>query len=446
MERTELNGLREGIGRLKITRPVGRVQDVDGGVIWVAGLARAVSIGDRMQLSRKDGRRLSGEALRLAEGLVAMLPDDPPDGVSQNDPVIVAGAPVIAPCESWIGRVIDAYGRPLDGRPLAPGPTPRPFRAAPPPAARRKRLGARLETGLAVFNTLLPIVRGQRIGLFAGSGVGKSRLLGAFARDLEADVVVLALIGERGREVGHFVEEVLGPEGMARSVVVAATSDRSALERRRCALAAMSVAEHFRDRGSHVLFLADSITRFAEAHREVAVATGEMPALRGHPASMAHQVMSLAERAGPGEPIQGDITAILAVLVAGSDMDEPVADVLRGTLDGHVVLERAIAERGRFPAVDVLRSVSRSLPEAASGPENETIAEVRRVLGTYDDVEPMVKAGLYRTGSDAAVDFAIRAFPEIDGFLAERGHASAKDSFARLRLCLRRAGPDRKAG
>lgn len=178
--------------------------------------------------------------------------------------------------------------------------------------------------------------------------------------------MVLALIGERGREVHDFVDDVLGPEGMARSVVVAASSDRSPLERRRCALAAMTVAEHFRDAGRHVLLLADSITRFAEAHREVAVAAGEMPALRGFPPSTANQIMRLAERAGPGLPGAGDITAVFSVLVAGSDMEEPIADILRGVLDGHVVLSREIAERGRFPAIDVLRSVSRSLPEAAS--------------------------------------------------------------------------------
>jgi flagellum-specific ATP synthase len=300
-------------------------------------------------------------------------------------------------------------------------------------------MGERLGTGMSLFDTMLPVVRGQRIGLFAGSGVGKSTLLANFAKGMEADVVVLALGGERGREVLEFVRSVLGPEGMARSVVVAATSDRSPLERRRCPLAAMTIAEHFRDQGKHVLFLADSITRFAEAHREVAIASGEMPALRGHPPSVAHQIMRLAERAGPGVGNAGDITAIFSVLVAGSDMDEPVADILRGVLDGHVVMDRQIAERGRYPAVDLLRSVSRSLPEAATDPENELIMKTRQLLGAYSKSETMVRAGLYRAGEDPVLDQAIRVYPELDGFLSENSTNGPEGAFQKLELLLRRA-------
>ncbi|MBC7142567.1 MAG: FliI/YscN family ATPase, partial [Rhodobacteraceae bacterium] len=303
-----------------------------------------------------------------------------------------------------------------------------------------KRLGARLETGVAVFDTLLPLVRGQRIGLFAGSGVGKSSLLAKFARGVEADVTVIALIGERGRELREFVEGVLGPEGMARSVIVAATSDQSPLVRRRCAWTAMVVAEHFRDQGRQVLFLADSITRFAEAHREVALAAGEPPSLRGFPPSTAHLIMSLAERAGPGPEAAGDITAVFSVLVAGSDMDEPVADILRGVLDGHVVMEREIAERGRYPAINLLRSVSRSLPHAASEAENGLIARARRLLGAYDRVELMIQAGLYAAGSDPLVDAAIRVWPALDAFLSEDEPGGAAESFERLRRILGRAG------
>jgi flagellum-specific ATP synthase len=290
-------------------------------------------------------------------------------------------------------------------------------------------MGGRLETGVAVFDTLLPLVQGQRIGLFAGSGVGKSSLLAKFARGVEADIVVIALIGERGRELREFTERVLGRAGMARSVVVAATSDQSPLARRRCALSAMTVAEHFRDQGLHVLLLADSVTRFAEAHREVAVAGGEDASLRGHPASLSHAIMALAERAGPGAEGGGDITAVFTVLVAGSDMDEPVADILRGVLDGHVVMDRRIAERGRYPAIDLLRSVSRSLPEAASPEENALIADARRVLGAYDRAEMMIQAGLYAKGSDPLVDRAVKLWPALDGFLAqdapEGGRAAA---------------------
>ena len=307
----EITGLRARIAQMQPVRAVGRVVSVDGTTIWVRGLSESASIGDRLCLYHR-GQTLGGEALRNEDSLVAMLPDEGAEGVSKGDRVAVLGPPTLAPCDSWIGRVIDAYGRPLDGAPLPPGPRRRPFRASPPPAAARRRLGARLNTGLAVFDTLLPIARGQRIGLFAGSGVGKSRLLAQLAQGMEADVVVLALVGERGREVLDFVTEVLGPEGMSRSVVVAATSDRSPLVRRRCPLAAMTIAEHFRDQGKHVLFLADSITRFAEAHREVAIAAGELPALRGHPPSVANQIMRLAERAGPVQVKWGTLRPFLA--------------------------------------------------------------------------------------------------------------------------------------
>ena len=448
MEHSELDGLRARIAGLHPVRAVGRVRSVDGAVIWVGGLTHGACIGDRLRLLRQRRGPLDGEVLRLTEDAVAMLPDDGFDGVSRGDRGMVLGPPTLAPWDGWIGRVIDPYGQPLDGEPLTQGSQSRAFSAPPPPAARRHGLGRRLETGVAAFNTLLPIVQGQRIGLFAGSGIGKSRLLARLARGVQADVVVLALIGERGREVRDFVANVLGPEGMKRSVVVAATSDRSPVERRRCPLAAMTIAEHFRDRGAHVLFLADSITRFAEAHREVAIASGELPALRGFPASMAHQIMQLAERAGPGVGHSGDITGIFSVLVAASDMDEPVADVLRGVLDGHVVLDRQIAERGRFPAIDILRSVSRSLPEAASTDENALISQTRQLLGAYSGAETMIRAGLYREGSDPLIDQAIRAWPEIEGFIGEDAHTDIATCFSRLRLILRRvsASPGRAAG
>ncbi len=434
----DIAGLRARIAQMQPVKAVGRVQEVDGTTIWVKGLAEDACIGDRLRLIRPEGE-LGGEALRIRDDLVAMLPDEAADGVSKGDRVAVLGPPTLAPCDSWFGRVIDAYGVPLDGAPLGPGPRRRPFRASPPPAAARRQLGDRLATGLSIFDTLLPIVKGQRVGLFAGSGVGKSRLLAQLAQGVQAVVVVLALVGERGRAVLDFVSNVLGPEGMARSVVVAATSDRSPLERRRCPLAAMTIAEHFRDQGLHVLYLADSITRFAEAHREVAIASGELPALRGHPPSVAHQIMRLAERAGPGVSDAGDITAIFSVLVAGSDMDEPVADILRGVLDGHVVMDRQIAERGRYPAIDLLRSVSRSLPEAADYKENEIISQVRQLLGAYAKSETMIRAGLYSDGEDPVLDQAIRAWPEIDKFLAEKSPNGPTASFQKLQLILRRA-------
>ena len=436
--------LRAEIADVGAVRPVGRVFEIGRGTIEVSGLSARAALGDRALIRAQSGKKIGAEVIALRRGAVTLLGDSAVEGVAIGDLVEVTGQAGIAPDSSWIGRIVDPFGRPLDGRPLLRGTEEHDLRAHPPAATLRGRLGARVETGMAVFNTLLPLVRGQRIGLFAGSGVGKSSLLAKFARGVSADVVVIALIGERGRELREFVERVLGPEGMARSVIVAATSDQSPLVRRRCAWAAMSVAEYFRDRGQHVLFLADSVTRFAEAHREVALAAGEPPSLRGYPPSTAHQIMSLAERSGPGPEGTGDITAVFSVLVAGSDMEEPVADILRGTLDGHVVLDRAIAERGRFPAIDLLRSVSRSLPEAASPPENELIASARKLLGAYDRAEMMIQAGLYTPGSDPLIDAAIRVWPALDAFIALDEPQDSFNSFRQLAAALAPAKPPQR--
>ncbi|MEQ9175552.1 MAG: FliI/YscN family ATPase [Alphaproteobacteria bacterium] len=439
MLQTALAALRAEIAALQPDHAVGRVASVEAGLVRLTGLSGKARLGDMLVLRRDGAPPLTGEVLQLSREHVTMLPDDPPTGVSLGQRVLLEKAGQIAPDDSWIGRIIDPFGKALDGEPILRGTVARDLRAAPPEPARRRPLGDRLETGTTVFNTLLPVVRGQRIGLFAGSGVGKTSLLGHLGRNMEADLVVFALIGERGRELREFVDTVLGPEGMRRSIVVAATSDRSPLVRRRCAWTAMAVAEHFRDKGRHVLFLADSVTRFAEAHREVSTAAGELPALRGFPASTAHQIMALCERAGPGVDGAGDITALFSVLVAGSDMDEPVADILRGVLDGHVVLDRQIAERGRYPAIDLLRSVSRSLPAAASEGENAMILSTRSLLGAYARSETMVKAGLYADGSDPDLDQALRVWGELDSFIAEKEPVSAKNSFDRLSLILRRA-------
>ncbi|MFC7702616.1 FliI/YscN family ATPase [Plastorhodobacter daqingensis] len=433
-------GLQAEIGAVQPIRRIGRVVEVGRGTLRVSGLQN-VALGDRVQIRPRSAPISGGEILRLGPDGATVLPDSTLEGITIADPVEHLGPAELAPHEGWLGRIVDPFGKPLDGRPLLRGPSARPLRAAAPPAASRHLLGARLETGVAVFNTLLPIVRGQRLGLFAGSGIGKTTLLGKLARGVAADVVVIALIGERGRELRDFVEKVLGPEGMARAVLIVATSDQSPLVRRQTAWAAMAVAEFFRDQGQQVLLLADSVTRFAEAHREVALAAGEPASLRGYPASVAHMIMSLAERAGPGCGDSGDITALFTVLVAGSDMEEPIADILRGVLDGHVVMDRAIAERGRFPAIDVLRSVSRSLPEAASDDENRLISETRSLLSTYDRAEMMIQAGLYVPGSDAMIDRAVRLWKALDGFLAEDEPGTAEDSFARLAAYLAGRGP-----
>lgn len=408
---------------------MGRVVAIERGSVRVVAGQGRLAIGDRVRFH--GGMGPYGEVIALSELGAAILVEGPMGGLRVGDAVECLGVPRLAPHDGWLGRLVDPLGGAMDGRALFPGVSPRDLLASPPDPARRRRLGHRLDTGSAAFDTALPIVSGQRMGLFAGSGVGKSSLLGTLARGIDAEVVVLALIGERGREVREFCEEVIGP-AMQRTVVVAATSDQSPLMRRRCAWSAMAVAEHFRDRGRSVLLLADSITRFAEAHREIALAAGEAPSLRGHPPSLSQMIMSLAERAGPGVGQAGDITAIFTVLVAGSDMNEPVADILRGVLDGHVVLDRAIAERGRFPAIDLLRSVSRSLPAAATDGENDLIRKARRLLGAYARAELMIQSGLYVAGSDAEVDEAVRVWPRLDAFLAEDAPGGVGQSFSRL--------------
>ena len=414
---------------------LGRLLAVAGASVRVSGLGEEVELGDAIEVLTTGGP-LRGEVVLLERGSVQALLEGEGKGIRVGQGVRHAPRPAFRPAAHWLGRVIDPDGLPLDGRPLLPGPTGVPLDRDPPPANLRRGLGARLRTGYAVFNTLLPIVRGQRLGIFAGSGVGKSTLLGGLARTVEADVIVMALVGERGREVQEFVTATLGPDAMARTVVVAATSDRAPQVRRRCARSATAIAETFRDSGCHVLLLIDSVTRFCEAHREVAVAAGETANLRGHPASTANAIAHLCERAGPGENESGDITAIYTVLVAGSDMEEPVADMLRGVLDGHIVLSREIAERGRFPAIDVPRSVSRSLPAAASRVENELIAKARRTMATYQESALMIKAGLYQPGADADLDAAVAANGPLESFLSMMDSRSADDHFRQLKKIL----------
>lgn len=420
------------IKKTKLTHPVGVVLQIAGNRLQIGGISQSARVGDRIKVIGND---TLGEVVRTAqEGLDAIM-DGSTEGLGLGAKVVLLPRPDFTPHSEWIGRVVDPDGMPLDGRPLLPGLTAQPVSAPPPPASTRRELGPRLSTGFAVFDTILPIVRGQRVGLFAGSGVGKSTLLSSLAKTVEADVIVIGLVGERGRELREFVEKSLGPEGMQRSVIVAATSDRAAQVRRRCPLAATAVAEFFRDQGLQVLLLVDSVTRFAEAHREVAVAAGEPANLRGHPASTPNAIAGLCERAGPGSGHAGDITALYTVLVAGSDMEEPIADMLRGVLDGHVVLDRTIAERGRFPAIDVTRSVSRSLPDAANAAENKLIQTARQHMGAYAQAELMIQAGLYSTGSDAKIDAAIATRDALETFISTEGTHGPANAF----LLLQRA-------
>jgi flagellum-specific ATP synthase len=433
--------LRLAISEIRRCRPIGRIEGLSPEGFTVTGLGREARLGDDVVLKGADGSRMRGEVHRIGAGRVTVAPMGSARGLGAGQEVELTGAPQLRPCEGWLGRIVDPFGRPMDGRPLPAG-LPRSIHAPPPDPALRRPMGARIDTGVDVLDALLPLARGQRIGLFAGSGVGKTTLLGELTRVRtggldgrhggDAEVRVLALIGERGREVMSFVRDVLGAEGMENCVVVAATSDMPAGLRRRAAWSAMTVAEHFRDAGRDVMLLLDSVTRFAEAHREVALAGGEEARMRGHPPSLVPTLAALCERAGPGTGAQGDLTAVFSVLTAGSDMEEPVADTMRGLLDGHVVLDRRIAEGGRYPAVDVLASVSRCLPEAASPAENEVIAGCRKIMELWRRSELMVTSGLYERGGDPALDRAVQLMPRIEAFLAGRSSQGASETIRRL--------------
>lgn len=411
----------------------GSVVSVENGLLEIAGLNDTAKIGDRLRFS--GSRATYGEVVAMREESVFVLPDASLAGMAPGDRAYLCTDTEFRPSTEWLGSVINASGEIVNTDVTPRGERVMPLNAEEYAMTDRRGLGARLNTGLAPFDTFLPLCKGQRIGLFAGSGVGKTTLIGDLARGIEADIVIVALIGERSREIGEFVDGLLTSKGRDRSIVFVSTCDEPAPQKRRCAMMAVAAAEYFRDMGLHVLVLFDSITRFADAHREIALTAGETPSLRAYPPSTFRAIASLAERTGPGAGEAGDITAIFSVLVAGSDMDEPIADMVRSILDGHVVMDRAIAERGRFPSIDIRRSVSRSLPGAANAEENAMLTRARRLIGAYDDAATMIQTGLYAAGSDAEIDEAIKVWPALDKFVAEKS-GSCGESFEKLNAAL----------
>ena len=409
------------LDRIASIRYFGRVEAVLGQLVEAAGLEGSLSIGDRCQIIGR-GEPIMCEAVGFRNGRALLMPFSSLDGVGLGCQVEVLDPnPVLYPHPSWLGRVIDAWGEPVDGLgPLTAGDKPYPLRNRPPSAHSRQRVAGKVDLGVRAMNAFLTVCRGQRMGIFAGSGVGKSTLLSMMPRHTSADISVIGLIGERGREAREFIEDDLGPEGMARSVVVCATSDESALLRRQAAYVTLTVAEYFRDLKRDVLCLMDSVTRFAMAQREISLSVGEPPASKGYTPSVFAELPRLLERAGPGNSEQGFITGLFTVLVDGDDHNEPVADAVRSILDGHVVLDRAIAERGRYPAINVLRSVSRTMPDCNTDEENAIVSRARRLLSTYDDMEELIRLGAYRRGSDVDVDEAIHFFPGLEEFLKQK--------------------------
>jgi flagellum-specific ATP synthase len=399
-----------------------------------------VSIGDRCAIVARDGRRVPCEVVGFREGQAIAMPFSALDGVGLGSRVEVQDAePVVHPDAGWLGRVVNALGEPIDDRgPLPQGVTAYPLRSPPPPAHRRQRVGDKVDLGVRAINTFVPCCHGQRLGIFSGSGVGKSTLLGMFARHTDAGVSVIGLVGERGREVREFIDDILGPEGLARSVLVVATSDEAPLMRRQAAYLTLAIAECLRDQGEHVLCMMDSVTRFAMAQREIGLAAGEPPTSKGYTPTVFAELPKLLERAGPGLRGSGAITGLFSVLVEGDDHNEPVADAVRATLDGHIVLDRHIAERGRFPAIDVLRSVSRAVPHCNTQWENAVTTRGRALLATYEDMAELIRIGAYRRGSDPRTDEAIDYYDKIEGFLSQ-SHETACDiasSFEQLGAVL----------
>ncbi len=439
---TGLAGAAAVIRALPVDRRHGRVIGVRGALIEVEGLAGAARIGARVAIASGDAQ-VEAEVTGLDRGIAHCLPYGDLQGVAAGARAdLRAGQFRLFPGDAWRGRIIDGLGRPVDGRgPLSPGPVARPVKALPPPAAARARVGTRIDTGVRALDLFVPLCAGQRLGLFAGSGVGKSVLLSMLARWTACDVAVIGLIGERGREVQEFVEDDLGPEGLARSVVIVATSDEPALMRRQAAWMTLAVAEHFRDQGLHVLCLMDSVTRFAMAQREIGLASGEPPATRGYPPTVFAELPRLLERAGPGVKGSGSITGLFTVLVDGDDHNEPIADAVRGILDGHVVIARHIAERGRYPAIDLLKSVSRTLPDALSPAQNALRLQARRLISTFTDMEEIIRLGAYKPGSNADVDRAIRLVPPIEALLGQgkHDHGDAEAGFAALAAIMEEA-------
>ncbi len=410
-----------------------------GLVVRVSGLTieskgPPVGIGHLCEIRLADGRRVPAEVVAFHNQHRVLMPLEGIEGIAPNDPVIARSSPRhIALGDCVLGRVIDGLGRPIDGKGPLKGTDRRPLDNASPPPLTRRRITEPLAFGIRSFDGVLTCGKGQRIGIFAGSGVGKSMLLGEIARTSEADVNVLALVGERGREVRQFLEESLGPEGLSRSVVAVATSDTSPVLRVKVAFTATAVAEYFRDQGKDVLFMMDSLTRFAQAQREIGLAAGEPPTTKGYCPSVFSLMPKLTERLGCTE--RGSITGIYTVLVEADDMADPVADSVRALLDGHIVLSRQLAEQGHYPAVDVLQSVSRLMDAVVTTEHMEAARKFRAIYSTYRGAQDLINIGALAPGANRRIDKAVSLIDRVNEFLIQP--IGTRTSFAETvrRLC-----------
>lgn len=419
---TYLESLCTQVADIKPIKISGKVRSVKGIIIECEGINDFVSIGSRCKIRNLlKSSSIICEVVGFDNNIILIMPFEDTEGVGAGAEVeVYQHDNIIIPDKSWLGRIINAFGEPIDNKgPLKLGKKPYQLKSIPPASQKRSRVGGKIDLGVKAIDTFVSCCYGQRMGIFAGSGVGKSVLISMLTKYAHTDVKVIGLVGERSREVKEFIEEYLGEEGLKKAVIIVATGDESALLRKRAAYLTMAVAEYFRDHNSEVLCIIDSITRFAMAQREIGLAIGEPPTTKGYTPSVFSELPKLLERSGPG--INGaNITGLFTVLVEGDDQNEPVSDAVRGILDGHIVLDRAIAERGRFPAIDVLRSISRTMPKCNSDLENRQVTFARRMLSIYQDMAEMIRLGAYKKGTDAEVDMAINYYTKLEEFLRQK--------------------------
>ncbi len=430
-----------GIAPLQDVEVYGKVTKILGLLIEIAGFSNnRLAVGSRVDLRPKPHVTIPCEVIGFKDEKALLMPFGALEGVGLGCPAYLQGfEPFICPEERWLGRVINALGQPIDDKgPLPQGGQTVLLRNKPPLPHARQRVGGKLDLGVRAVNSFISTCSGQRMGIFSGSGVGKSVLLSMMARYTEAEVIVIGLVGERGREVQEFLEDDLGEDGLKRACVIVATGDEPALMRRQAAYMTLAVAEYFRGQGKQVLCLIDSVTRFAMAQREIGLSAGEPPTSKGYPPTTFGELARLLERAGPGIKGEGGITGIFTVLVEGDDHNEPISDAVRGILDGHIVMERKIADRGRYPAINVLKSVSRMIPRCLTEEQFAILTKAKKLISRYEDMEELIRLGAYRKGSDVEVDEAMSRYPALEAFLTQRKEEqnTIEQSFAALAICV----------
>lgn len=432
----EISSLSNQISQLERYQVYGRVAGICGNLIEVLGITQFAAVGSRVEITTRHNRTLLAEAIGFRGEFTLLMPfADIADVGVGCIAKLLASQQEVYPHVSWKGRVLNAFGDPIDGKgPILHGKNPYNLKSPPPPANLRQRVQGKISLGVKSLDVFTSVCRGQRMGIFAGSGVGKSMLIAMLTRYATDNVKVIGLIGERGREVQEFIEDYLGPEGLSQAVIVVATGDEPPLMRRQAAYMTMAIAEFYRDLGQDVLCIMDSVTRFAMAQRELGLALGEPPTTRGYPPSVYSELARLLERAGPGKQGHGAITAFLSVLVEGDDLQEPICDTVRGIVDGHIVLKREIASRGRYPAIDVLASISRMMPGCNSEAENNLVMRAKQYLSLYEDMADMIRLGAYKAGTNQEVDLSIKYYQQLEAFLSQRPneHIPMEESYKLL--------------